>query len=381
MNENNVNNVNQNTQMPVNEQNLEQNQLKTEQKPSQEIDNSVSTNDNSHNNQKEILQTTVNQNDNLTVQDNTLNSNVSKLRIGGKKVTYSLDSKGNLINSQMNEKKESKSMVSFVVIFFSLLLLFVFVIPTIYQNFHNTNFRTRTLKEEENTYNLVDGKYIELGTKAHVIDKETKIKFNNFKRETQRAGIEFNVSAEKPVSNINDYNIVIKVYDKDKNLMHISKFVSNEKIQTSIKTYYIHLIESAYNNVRYVEITHYNNDKKETLECTGSKTANGIIVNETIKYTFAGDMLISYTYTKEANTNDSTISLDSYKNKYKEEYDNLLLTNIDNRTVELNEAKLTYTIDLSTFKEKTSTYKRLYEYGDVYDFVKKNEIAEGRTCK
>ena len=383
MNDNNVNSVNQNSEVNVNEQNTLQNQttvpVNAEVNAKQEASAQEPINQTPQETNTTSTETV--SNDNLTVQSNVNNTSASKLRIGGKKVTYSLDEKGNVVNNQSTNKKESKSAITFIIIFFGLLLVVVFAIPTFYQNLHNTNLRTKQAEETEDTYNLVDGKYIELGTKAHITDKKSKIKFNNFKKETQRAGIQFDVKAESSVSNVSDYNIAIKVYDKDKNLLHISYFAPTNKVETSVKRYYIHLSEDAYNIAYYVEVTVYDNNEKDTLECKTTRTSSGVAVNETIKYNFVGKMLSSYTYTKEATTSDGNTSLDSYINRYKEEYNNLLLTNINSNEITVDGAKITYTIDLSTFKKQTSTYDVLYEYGDVYDFIKKNETANDRTCK
>ncbi len=375
MNENKLNNMNDKT-----------NELNSQNNATEILDITADVNNETSKNNSDTSnlpkQENVNNSQNeVNTSNQTNNPNISKLRIGGKKVSYQLDANGNVINSQMENKNESKNMALFVLGFFGLLLLVVFVIPTIYQNLNNTDYQTKHYEEKEDTSNLIDDKYIELGTKAHITDKETEIKFNNFKKETQRAGIQFDVKANSSVSDVNQYNIAIKVYDKDKNLIHISKFTSSNKIETTIKRYYIHLSEAAYNSAYYVEVTNYTEDKKDTLTCTNNRTASGVTVNETNQYSFVGEMLTSYTVTKEAKASDSDSSVETYKNKYKSEYDNLLLTNIDSTKITLDDAKITYTIDLATFKEQTSSYTRNYEYGDTLDFIKKTETANGWTCK
>ena len=264
---------------------------------------------------------------------------------------------------------KSKTSNIFLIILVILLILFVLNIDTIIKYYDNY-VTTGSLKENtnvENTDNLVNG-YILVNDSNGSI-KLNSINFYNFRKNTQDMTVTFNYLSSENYSDSKSLDLYIELYNPEKELLYKSLFNTDSSVEKdSVRMYTLELDNYVFSNTYYALVKTYTQDEKNkqsTLKCTFVNDD----VNYEIVYNFLNDGLTNYIVNKELINSSS-----SYKSEFDNEYTNTskyLSVNNDNN-------KLTYSVDLNNYNNE---FNPLYTIGTTSKVVKVKEELKKWICE
>ena len=274
-----------------------------------------------------------------------------------------------------------------------LVVVFVFLLPTITSIFDKSSPENYTnTVNNSSSNNLVNG-YIQIDRNDSNMTVND-VRFYNFTKRSDNT-ISYNYKAEKAIKNTLSLQLYIEIYNKSETIIYREIFNPSIEIEkgpvlSSTITLNPNLYKEAY-YVKVVEITTENATVTNSINCT-KEFIDGIFdVKYNIKYNFGENALLSYEVTKSATitqtgNNEESTSEDTYKDSDLEKYNDLFLqeeadvSNTNATEYQRSDNYLNYTIDLRTIDLQDSNYILLYNIGTVERTVKVIEESNGWSC-
>lgn len=259
------------------------------------------------------------------------------------------------------------------------IVIFAFMLPTITSWFSKNSIFTYTgnMEEIKNT-DTIDG-MLEIGTEKGTITAKN-IRFYNFTKKTNNQ-ITVVYLPESGINDVKDKNIFIELYNKNKNVVYRTQFLSDKKLERKVQgVYTLNVNNTLYKEAVYgkiVVITEKEFAKgSETLACTIINKENEYEIENKITYNFSNQGLTSYVVSRKINNSDTE---EISSNIFEKEEAIINKTNISDLVVDND--KIQYTIDLQNFDSKNSGYTTLYTKGSLKRQVSLSEEEQGWSCK
>lgn len=261
------------------------------------------------------------------------------------------------------------------------IVIFAFMLPTITSWFSRNSIFTYTDKMEDikNT-DTING-MLEINSEKGSITARN-IKFYNFVKKTNNE-ITVVYLPETGINNVKDKNIFIELYNKSKNLIYRTQFLSEKKLERKVQgTYKINVNETLYKEASYGKIVVIDDKEfskeNETLACTLINKENDIEIENKITYSFSSQGLTKYVVIKKI-TNPVETDNDNLTSPFEKEQEMINKTNVADLTYDFD--KIQYTIDLLNFNSNNSNYETLYTKGSLKRQITLSEQAKGWSCK
>ena len=272
-------------------------------------------------------------------------------------------------------KKKSGNFLFFLVII--ILLVITFYLDNVVDYLTEDNYKfLNGITNEASSGNLVNG-FIKVSEETSFIKIE-KIKFYNFKQTTKNT-IAFDYVSSKNISNPQNLEIYIEIYNSNQELLYKELFNPNEKIETDVVSQYkMQVSDDAYSLVFYAKVKVYTKEEKaskQTLTCSHTVKNENIELIYKNTYNFINNELSSYDVSKSYTTNKESADKEKYKTEINNEYLNITKYKIVNN---YKENLLTYSVDLNNYPEG---FTPLYNKGTFMTAVKNKETIKKWTCK
>ena len=288
--------------------------------------------------------------------------------------------------TDVTDKIDKKINYKVILICVILVIVFVFLLPTITSIFDKSSPENYTNTVNNNSSNNLVNGFIQIDKNDSNMTVND-VRFYNFTKRSNNL-ISYNYKAEKAIKNTLSLKLYIEIYNRSETIIYREVFNPSTEIEkgpvlSSSITLNPNLYKEAY-YVKIVEITSENAIITNSINCT-KEIVDGIFkVKYNVKYNFGENALLSYEVTKNAiisepgnNTNEST-NLEKYNDLFLQEEADVSNTNATEYQRDNNYLK--YTIDLRTIDLQDSNYKLLYNIGTVERTVKVIEESNGWSC-
>ncbi len=286
-----------------------------------------------------------------------------------------LESSVSSVTEVNTNKKKSGNFLFFLVII--ILLVITFYLDNVVDFLTEDNYKfLNGITNEATSGNLVNG-FIKVSEETSFVKLE-KIKFYNFKQTTKNT-IAFDYVSSKNISNPQNLEIYIEIYNSNQELLYKELFNPNEKIDSDVVSQYkMNVSDDTYLSVFYAKVKIYTKDEKvskQTLTCSYSVKNDNIEVIYKNTYNFVNNELASYDVSKSFTTSKESADKEKYKTEINNEYIEITKYSITNT---YKENLLTYSIDLSNYPEG---FTPLYSKGNVMTTIKNKETIKKWTCE
>ena len=268
-------------------------------------------------------------------------------------------------------------------------IIFVFLLPTITSIFDKSSPENYTNTVNNNSSNNLVNGFIQIDRNDSNMTVND-VRFYNFTKRSNNT-ISYNYKAEKAIKNTLSLKLYIEIYNRSETIIYREIFNPSVEIEkgpvlSSTITLNPNLYKEAY-YVKVVEITAENAIVTNSINCTKEFTDGIFNVKYNVKYNFGENALLSYEVTKNAvitqieNNEDETnenFDLDKYNNLFLQEEADVSNTNATE--YKRSDNHLNYTIDLRSIDLQDSDYELLYSIGTVERTVKVVEESNGWSC-
>ncbi len=270
-----------------------------------------------------------------------------------------------------NEPQASKDGNGVLIIVFLIIGLFVLFLPVIDSYLKKIDLPNNGIFQiKEKSSNLHNG-LIQIGKESYMT--VSNIKFYNFTKKSNNT-INFNYIASKKITDIQNLNIYIELYNNSEDLIYRIKFNEFDKIEKSmVESYDLKIAEDIFINSNYAKAFIINSEVLSTtqesiLTCVLSTTDEDVNLDFEVKYYFKLDELIRYDIDQSILYDNEVESekLLEYKENLNEEYNLILAANATNVVKE--DLKLSYTIDFDEY-DSESEFEPLFLKGTLKSTV------------
>lgn len=270
-----------------------------------------------------------------------------------------------------NEPQASKGGNGVLIIVFLIIGLFVLFLPVIDSYLKKIDLPNNGIFQiKEKSSNLYNG-LIQIGKESYMT--VSNIKFYNFTKKSNNT-INFNYIASKKITDIQNLNIYIELYNNSEDLIYRIKFNEFDKIEKSmVESYDLKIAEDIFINSNYAKAFIINSEVLSTaqesiLTCVLSTTDEDVNLDFEVKYYFKLDELIRYDIDQSILYDNEVESekLLEYKENLNEEYNLILDANATNVVKE--DLKLSYTIDFDEY-DSESEFEPLFLKGTLKSTV------------
>ncbi len=303
-----------------------------------------------------------------------------------------------------SRKKENMILFGMLIGF----ILVVFLLPTLASIFKQKSVPAVNKEVDKVTEEGTTNGMLEIGKEGGYINAE-KIRFYGFTKKTNNE-ISVIYLPDTNINGVGDLNIYIELYNAGSNLIYRTQFLPTKKLERRVQgTYTLSLNDTLYRESRYGKIVVLEskdfNDINDTMTCNLVQTEGSYNVTYSITYNFATNGLTDYKVKKyitnknnetteendeitnnetsdntevDTNLTEDTV-MEKYKKLFKDEYDTLSLTNIED--IELTDTSLNYSIDILNLDLQNSSYKLLYTLGSLKNQIKLLEEYNNWSCE
>lgn len=291
--------------------------------------------------------------------------------------------------TDVTDKIDKKINYKVILICVILVIVFVFLLPTITSIFDKSSPENYTNTVNNNSSNNLVNGFIQIDKNDSNMTVND-VRFYNFTKRSNNL-ISYNYKAEKAIKNTLSLKLYIEIYNRSETIIYREVFNPSTEIEkgpvlSSSITLNPNLYKEAY-YVKIVEITSENAIVTNSINCTKEFTDGIFNLKYSVKYNFGENALLSYEVTKNAiisqtEDNEESTSEDTDLEKYndiflQEEAD---VSNTNATEYQRDNNYLKYTIDLRTIDLQDSNYKLLYNIGTVERTVKVIEESNGWSC-
>lgn len=268
-------------------------------------------------------------------------------------------------------KKKQSSDIAIYVVVIAMLVIVIFIDDIskfIQENILHTSPSGVSNATSDNLY---EG-FIGIGEEQSGITLDKKIRFYNFKKNSDTSEITLNYVTLADIKNIKEKGYYLEIYDSNKNVLYKELFdKEGEQKSGNVGTHTISLDNNVFELAKYALAKTYTEEelnKEITLKCTYK--VNNAGYNELYKHNFKfkNDMLVSYDVDKKIDMIDvNNASAKKAKLQIQDEYDKLINAELQ---VSYENEQLIYSIDLN---EVGSNYIPLYKKGTTSSVIKDRE--------
>ncbi len=295
----------------------------------------------------------------------------------------------NSTKTEVTNTLERRINYKVIIICVLLVIVFVFLLPTITSIFDKSSPENYTNTVNNNSSNNLINGFIQIDRNDSNITVND-VRFYNFTKRSNNT-ISYNYKAEKAIKNTLSLKLYIEIYNRSETIIYREIFNPSVEIEkgpvlSSTITLNPNLYKEAY-YVKVVEITTENAIVTNSINCTKEFTDGIFNLKYSVKYNFGENALLSYEVTKNAiitqtEDNEESTTEDTDLEKYndiflQEEAD---VSNTNATEYQRSDNYLNYTIDLRTIDLQDSNYKLLYNIGTVERTVKVIEESNGWSC-